>query len=132
MANLTAGQVPRLKLKWAFGFPGDVNASAQPTIAAGRVFVGSQGGKVYSLSAATGCVHWWFEAEALVRTAVSIGRIEMPAGPSYAAFFGDTHGTVYAVAAATGKLLGCMSRLRHLKRRQPQRPIMSAVVFAEV
>jgi polyvinyl alcohol dehydrogenase (cytochrome) len=105
MANLTAAQVPRLKLKWAFGFPGDVNASAQPTIAAGRVFVGSQGGKVYSLSAATGCVHWWFEAEALVRTAVSIGRSAMPAGPSYAAFFGDTRGTVYAVAAATGKLL---------------------------
>lgn len=105
MAGLTAAQLPRLKLKWAFGFPGDVSASAQPMIAGGRVFVGSQGGKVYSLSAATGCVHWWFEAETIVRTAVSVGRVETQAGPQYAAFFGDNRGGVYAVAAATGKLL---------------------------
>jgi polyvinyl alcohol dehydrogenase (cytochrome) len=30
-AQLAAEDVPRLKLKWAFGFPGDVRASAQPT-----------------------------------------------------------------------------------------------------
>ena len=48
-AGLTAADVPRLKVKWAFGFPGDLDANAQPTIVGGRVFVGSQGGKVYSL-----------------------------------------------------------------------------------
>jgi len=104
-AGLTVADVPRLKLKWAFGFPGDASASAQPTIAGGRVFVGSQGGRVYSLSAVTGCVYWWFDAETTVRAAVSIGRVEMQAEPQYVAFFGDTHGVVYAVAAATGKLL---------------------------
>jgi polyvinyl alcohol dehydrogenase (cytochrome) len=67
--------------------------------------VGSQGGKVYSLSAATGCIHWWYEAQTLVRTAVSIGHIESESGGSYAAFFGDNSGVVYAVGAATGKLL---------------------------
>jgi len=105
MAGISAAEVPRLKLKWAFGFPADVSASAQPTIVGGRVFVGSQGGKVYSLSAATGCIHWWFEAPAVVRTAVSIGHIENKAGSDYAAFFGDSSGVVYAVEAATGKLL---------------------------
>ena len=50
-AGFTAAEVPRLKVKWAFGFPGDLDANAQPTIVGGRVFVGSQGGKVYSLSA---------------------------------------------------------------------------------
>jgi polyvinyl alcohol dehydrogenase (cytochrome) len=104
-AGFTAAEVPRLKLKWAFGFPGDVSASSQPTIAAGHVFVGSQGGKVYALNAATGCVNWWFEAPASVRSAVVIGRIEKESGPSYAAFFGDTGGVVYGVAAETGKLL---------------------------
>ena len=103
--GLTAAEVPRLKLKWAFGFPGDSSASAQPTIAGGRVFVGSQGGKVYSLSADSGCVEWWFDAPASVRSAVVIGRVETESGPSFAAFFGDTSGVVYAVAAATGKLL---------------------------
>jgi polyvinyl alcohol dehydrogenase (cytochrome) len=46
MAGLTAADVGRLKVKWAFGFPGDLDANAQPTIVGGRVFVGSQGGKV--------------------------------------------------------------------------------------
>ena len=94
-AGFTAAEVPRLKLQWAFGFPGDVSASSQPTIAAGHVFVGSQGGKVYALNAAIGCVNWWFEAPASVRSAVVIGRIKKESGPSYAAFFGDTGGVVY-------------------------------------
>jgi polyvinyl alcohol dehydrogenase (cytochrome) len=104
-AGLTGAEVPRLKLKWAFGFPGDSSASSQPAIAGGRVFMGSQGGKVYSLSADSGCVEWWFETPASVRSAVVIGRIETESGPSFAAFFGDASGVVYAVAAATGKLL---------------------------
>src|SRR4030095_5007896 len=53
-AGIAASDVPRLKVKWAFGFPGDLQSYAQPTIAGGRVFVGSWGGKVYSLSAASG------------------------------------------------------------------------------
>ena len=79
MAGITVAEVPTFETEWAFGFPGDVSAGAQPTIAGGRVFVGSQGGKVYSLSAATGCIHWWFEAPTLVRSAVSIGHIESEA-----------------------------------------------------
>jgi polyvinyl alcohol dehydrogenase (cytochrome) len=46
MAQLAGEDVPRLKLKWAFGFPGAVRAIAQPTVVGGRVFIGSQGGKV--------------------------------------------------------------------------------------
>src|SRR5580704_9612612 len=104
-AGFAAAELPRLKLKWAFGFPGDNGESAQPTTAGGHVFVGSQGGKVYSLSAETGCVYWWFEAAAPVRTAIVIGRIETESGPSHAAFFGDLSGSAYAVSADTGKLL---------------------------
>ena len=63
-AGFTAAQVPRLKVKWAFGFPGDLDANAQPTVVGGRVFVGSQGGKVYALNAETGCIHWFVEAKA--------------------------------------------------------------------
>src|SRR5438552_6979397 len=32
MAGFKAADVPRLKLKWAFGFPGELSADAQPTI----------------------------------------------------------------------------------------------------
>lgn len=101
-AGFAAADVPRLALKWAFGFPGELSVDAQPTIAGGRVFVGTQSGVVYSLNAATGCVHWFFQAASAVRAAVSVGRVTTRSGPRYAAFIGDRAGNVYAVDAATG------------------------------
>src|SRR5947209_19006377 len=101
MAQLKADEVPRLKLKWAFGFPGDTRAYAQPAIVGGRLFVGSAGGKVYSLDAKSGCVHWLFDAGLSVRTAVRIGG--GPRGAS--AYFGDQRGNVFAVDAKAGTLL---------------------------
>ena len=47
-AGLSVAQVPNLKLKWAFGFPDTFSAYGQPTVAAGRVFIGTQNGTVYS------------------------------------------------------------------------------------
>jgi polyvinyl alcohol dehydrogenase (cytochrome) len=102
MAGLSAGDVPKLKVKWAFGFPGELSADAQPTIAGGRVFVGTQSGTVYALSAATGCVHWTFRADAAVRAAITVARIESKGAARYAAFIGDRAGNVYAVDASTG------------------------------
>ncbi len=106
-AGLTAAQIPRLKLKWAFGYPGDilVTSNGAPSVAGGRVFVGAPDGKVYSLSAATGCIQWSVPTGARVRTAVSIGRIETDSGALYAAFFGDARANAWAVDAATGRQL---------------------------
>src|SRR5262245_58858731 len=104
-AGLTATSVPRLKLKWSFGFPGDIAADAQPTVAGGRVYVGSQSGNVYALDVATGCIRWFFQAAAAVRAAVTVGRIDSGSGAVYAAFIGDRAANVYAVEAGTGKLL---------------------------
>src|SRR5581483_9381120 len=104
-AGISASDVPRLKVKWAFGFPGDLDANAQPAIVGGRVFVGSQGGIVYSLSASTGCVYWFHRTAAAVRGAVTIARIETAGRAVNAAFFGDLAGNVYAVDASTGSAL---------------------------
>ncbi len=101
MAQLTAEQVPKLKLKWAFGFPGVLRAQAQATVAGGRVFVGSSERRVYSLSAETACIYWAFDTDGPVRTAVSLGQN----GSGWAAYFGDQHANAYAVDAVTGKLL---------------------------
>jgi polyvinyl alcohol dehydrogenase (cytochrome) len=101
MAQLSAAQVPKLKLKWAFGFAGVTRANAQPTVAGGRLFVGSAERKVYSLSADTGCIYWVFDADFPVRTAISIGQ----SGGNWVAYFGDQHANAYAVDAATGKLV---------------------------
>ena len=58
--GMTAADVPNLKLKWAFGFPGGTQAYGNPAIVAGRVFVGSDNGTLYALDAQTGCTYWTF------------------------------------------------------------------------
>src|SRR5262249_38391121 len=52
--------------------------------------------------ARSGCVYWTFEAEAGVRSAISI---EPRVGDKYAAYFGDFKANVYAIDAGTGALL---------------------------
>jgi polyvinyl alcohol dehydrogenase (cytochrome) len=103
--GFTASDVPRLKLKWSFGFPGELSANAQPVVAGGRVFVGSPTGIVYSLDSQSGCIHWYFQAAAGVRTAITIARIDAPGGPRNAALFGDLTANVYALDVATGALI---------------------------
>jgi polyvinyl alcohol dehydrogenase (cytochrome) len=100
-AQLTAAQVPSLRLKWAFGFPGVNLAYGQPTIVSGRLFVGSNGRKVYSLNAVSGCQYWTFDTEAPVRAAITVGVN----GPSWVAYVGDQRANVYALNALTGSLL---------------------------
>jgi len=95
--GLSKDDVPRLKLKWAFGFPGDSVAFGQAAVIDGRVIAGSQGGKVYSLDARSGCVHWIFDAAASVRTAPEVdgeGTI----------YIGDLAANVYAVEGSSGRL----------------------------
>ena len=104
-ARLTAEQVPRLKLKWAFGFPTGVSANAQPTVVAGRVFVGSDNGFFYALDAKTGCVYWSFEQASIVRNAPSGGAVTGQGATRFAVYFGDGHANVYALDAQDGRLL---------------------------
>ena len=99
VAGLDPAEIPKLKLKWAFGFPGASSASAQPSITGGRVFEGSEDGTVYALDAASGCTIWKFKAKSMIRSAVSVG--------AHAVFFGDVQANVYAVNRENGALLWC-------------------------
>jgi polyvinyl alcohol dehydrogenase (cytochrome) len=100
-AGLFPEQMPQLKLKWAFGLPGDYSAVSQPIVMGGRLFLGSLASKIYSLDAKTGCIQWVFQTDAGVRSAITIAPIR----GGYAAYFGDMGGNAYAVNAATGRLL---------------------------
>jgi len=99
--GLDAADVPKLKLKWAFAFQDDTSRSAQPAVVGGRVFTGSASGAIYSLDAATGCIHWRYDAEATVRTSITIGKAR---GKSIA-YFGDVRSNVYGLDANTGQQL---------------------------
>jgi polyvinyl alcohol dehydrogenase (cytochrome) len=94
-AELTIQNTPKLKVKWAFGFPGVTTAFGAPSVFNGRVFVGAADGAVSSLDARTGCTYWTFTAEAGVRVA--------PVADGRSVYFGDLKANVYAVDLQTGK-----------------------------
>jgi polyvinyl alcohol dehydrogenase (cytochrome) len=104
-ARVTATDVPRLKLKWSFGFPTGESSNSQPTVVAGRVFAGSDNGFIYSLDAATGCVYWSFEGGSIVRGSLTVGPVTGQGDARYAVFYGDGHANIFAVNAQNGKLL---------------------------
>jgi polyvinyl alcohol dehydrogenase (cytochrome) len=119
---IRAMDVPKLSLKWAFGFQSGTEFG-QPTMVDDRLFVTTSAGRIYALDARTGCAYWTFDAPTGSRTAVSIGELGQPKraaiprklkrtlahldvikAPS-AAFFGDDTGAVYALDAQKGTLL---------------------------
>ncbi len=98
-AGLSIDRVRGLKLKWAFGFDGDITAFSQPTVIDGQVFVGSAGGVIYALRSESGCVQWTYQANGPVRSSV----LAQPLGNKHALLFGDQTGWFYALEAETGK-----------------------------
>jgi polyvinyl alcohol dehydrogenase (cytochrome) len=104
-AGLSAAQVPNLKLKWAFGLPLAEEAHSQPTVAGGRVFLGSDAGTVYSLDAASGCVYWSFQPDGAMRVAPSVAAVTGVGSTKYAVYFGDQRANMYGLDADNGKLL---------------------------
>tara|TARA_R110002110_G_scaffold205066_1_gene416616 strand:- start:3331 stop:5232 length:1902 start_codon:yes stop_codon:yes gene_type:complete len=103
MAGLTAADLPRLELKWAFAYPDATRGRSQPATAGGGLFVGSQNGSVFSLDQKTGCLRWEFQTTAEVRTGIVVESWESDRAPPLL-FFGDLIGNVYAVNAVTGEL----------------------------
>src|SRR6202012_5983052 len=99
--GLTPEQVPQLKLKWAFGFPGGLSAFGQPSVVSGRVFVGTDTGFIYSLDAGTGCVYWSFQTRAGVRNAMTVEPLKARGAAKYGVFFGDLKANAYGLDAQT-------------------------------
>ncbi len=105
VAGIAAADIPRLKLKWAYAYPGALRARSNPAIGMGAVFVGSQDGSVYAFDLATGCQRWRFEAAAEVRTGIVLTTWRGKPPRQVLAYFGDVVGRLYAVDARTGQLV---------------------------
>jgi polyvinyl alcohol dehydrogenase (cytochrome) len=100
-ANLTLTQARDLKLKWAFGFEGDITAFAAPTVLGGVLFVGSASGVIHAMNAKTGCLYWTFQADGPVRAATLV----VDDGARRFVLFGDQIGWFYSLDATNGRLL---------------------------
>lgn len=122
-AGLTADQVPKLKLKWAFGMPGGVSMWGQPSVVGGRVFIGSDIGWIYSLDAKTGCVYWSYRIRSSMRNAITLGPIKNGTA-KYAVYFGDMKANAYALNAQTGELLWTVHADDHFTSRSTAAPTL--------
>jgi polyvinyl alcohol dehydrogenase (cytochrome) len=109
--GLSSANVPRLKVKWSMTYTG--GRYGQPIIVGGRLFLTSSSGRVYSLDAKSGCMHWRFDADAGVRTTPMIGQLKGGAPSGYLMYFGDFQRNVYALDAASGKLQWKMNVENH-------------------
>jgi polyvinyl alcohol dehydrogenase (cytochrome) len=101
LAGMNIAQVPSLKLKWAYGYDGDIVAFSPPTVVGNQLFVGSAGGVVQALRLDSGCVEWTYQATGGVRVAIRV----VPLGERHALLFGDQVGWFYALEAETGRQL---------------------------
>jgi polyvinyl alcohol dehydrogenase (cytochrome) len=101
LAKLTPSDVPRLKLKWAFGFEGDISAFGQPTVIGDQMFVGSAGGMVHALRVGTGCLQWVFQANGPIRSGIVATQLD----DRHVLLFGDLTGWFYALDASNGRLI---------------------------
>jgi polyvinyl alcohol dehydrogenase (cytochrome) len=99
--GITLDQVGKLKLKWAYGFDGDVSAFGAPTVLGRTLFVGSAGGAVQALSTDSGCIRWLYRASGPVRSAI----VAVPNGKTHVLVFTDITGWAYGVEAESGQLL---------------------------
>jgi polyvinyl alcohol dehydrogenase (cytochrome) len=131
MARLTPEQVPKLQLKWAFGFPGVSAANAQPSVVGGVLFVGGGDSKLHALDAKSGCTIWTYPTDAPVRTAVSFGPI--PGTDEFAVFFGDLRANAYALNAKTGALVWKAKMEEHAAARITGTPtLFSGILYVPV
>jgi len=108
--GLAAADVPKLKVKWAFAYPGKKNGQA--TIIGNRIFISSNAGKVYSLNAQTGCVYWRHDAVGAVRTSPVVAR-NSKSPSKWAVYWADDRMNLNAADAMTGKIFWTTSVEKH-------------------
>src|SRR5262245_48479411 len=102
--GISAADVPRLKVKWAWRHPGPM-ATGQPTIIGERLFVTTEAGQLFSLNAQTGCTYWSIKAGAGLRSAISVGALSEGGKAKFALYFGDLRANMHSVDADSGELI---------------------------
>jgi polyvinyl alcohol dehydrogenase (cytochrome) len=96
---INSDTLPKLQLKWAYGFADVRSVIGNPTLQGNRIFIGDENGKVYSLDRESACEDWIFNADNGVRTTPSLEQVN----GRWLLFFGDRSANVYAVDAISGR-----------------------------
>lgn len=131
-----AAQVPRLKLRWTFAYPGRA-AFSQPAVAGNVILAGGTGGRLFALDTKTGCTHWSYDAGALVRTGIVIDRVPAERAADHVAhlvaWFGDDKGTLHAIDLKDGRRLWTLRLDEHPITRLVGTPqLYDGILYAPV
>ena len=97
--GLSAADVPKLKVKWAFSMTG----GGQPTVVGDWLFVTNRSGTFFAMDARSGCVHWIVEDLVSRTTPMVVRSAISPSG--WATFVGQSDRVVRAFDAQSGKEL---------------------------
>ena len=121
IAQMTAEQVPGLKLIWAFGFDGGTVTRSKPAVIDNSIVFGSQFGEIYSLNMDTGCVQWMFQGDSNVRGGIAVSQNEEG---EIRLYFADFNCTTYCLKANTGELVWKVS-----VRNEPANAVTGTVSY---
>jgi polyvinyl alcohol dehydrogenase (cytochrome) len=97
--GLSAREVPRLKLKWAFAMSG----GGMPAVVGDWLFIANRNGKTYGLDARTGCVRWAAQGAGSRNTPIVARSDLSPSG--WVAYIGERDRRVRALDAQSGQTL---------------------------
>ena len=103
--GLSAADVPRLKVKWAFSMTG----GGQPAVVGDWLWVTNRSGKFYALDAKSGCVRWTVNDLVSRTTPMIVKSTLAPSG--WATFISQSDRLVRAFDAQTGKELWRSARI---------------------
>lgn len=95
--GLTAADVPKLKLKWAYHLGEGNQARSQPAVQNGRLYIGTAAGAILAIDANTGCTHWTYKTAAPIRSGI--------VATESAIYAGDAKANLYALHPTTGQPL---------------------------
>ncbi len=105
-AGLKAADVPRLTLKWAYGFPGVNSARSQPAVLGGRLFIASESGDVVRSTRRPAVSTGPFMRRRASARLIAIAPYKTKGTSGFAAYFADGSATAYAIDTTTGRRSG--------------------------
>ena len=109
--TINAGNVERLKVKWAFSLAG--GRLGQPTVIGDRMFVPTFAGDLFSLDAKTGCVYWRKAIGSPMRQSPLVVRRPGDSPSGWVVYVGDFNRDFRAFDAMTGAELWKTNLDRH-------------------
>jgi polyvinyl alcohol dehydrogenase (cytochrome) len=103
--TITAANVHRLRLAWAFAVPTATGQQSQPAVVGGTIYFGGTDGNFYALNARTGTLRWRFRTSTVVAPGATGNALrDGPAVAGGTVYFGDKHSDLFALNARTGRL----------------------------